>query len=92
MGKRAVLIIFERLGVLSTIYNEILDELWRNHWRKALILLADIFLTPQDNLDKLREISNALKATAIEPSFALLAETQEELETVNTRMREILFT
>lgn len=52
---------------------------------------SSYFSDPKSNLQKLIEFSDNLQQTAIKPSFQLLAETKENLETVIRNIQEIDF-
>lgn len=64
-------------------YLEIVDE--------AAELASHYFTDTDSNLEKLNEFLDKLQATAIKPSFDLLAETKEKLDTVIKSIQEIDF-
>lgn len=84
-------VFYEQLKHLSDQYNQVVEE-YSDLVAESSNIARGYFSSPQSNLDRLREISDSLKERAIEPSFALLARTRNELETVNTHMEEISFT
>ena len=81
---------YQELKVLSEEYNDAYQR-YIDFVQESSIIARRYFSNPESNLEKLQEISDSLKMTAIEPSFNLLAETKKELETVNNRMQTVTF-
>lgn len=81
---------YKKLGEYNHQYLKLREE-YLETVNECTNTVSNYFSNPHRNLEKLQEFSNELKKTAIVPSFALLANTKDKLETVSKNIQEIKF-
>ncbi|GAP95945.1 GTPase [Leptolyngbya sp. NIES-2104] len=80
--------IFDVLRVVSQKYSRFRQNYFSVS-KSVTGFVAEYFANPRSNLDKLEEVTSNLKQTSIEPSFALLSDTESALKTVKSKIQAI---